>query len=206
MLILTEAEARARALSLPLIDGRPFLLGIVGAPGAGKSTFAESLGVPVLPMDGYHYANEHLERLALRDRKGAPETFDVDGYASLLRRLRAGEDAVAPRFDRSFDAAIAGALAMSAQSPLIVTEGNYLLHDRDGWEQIRPLLDAVWFLDVREELRFRRLVARHESFGLTHDAAVRWAEDVDGPNAALIKATCPRADATITLTQEGDDI
>lgn len=204
MLTLTQAEATAQALSLPPVGARPFLLGIVGAPGAGKSTFAETLGVPILPMDGYHYANEHLERLGIRDRKGAPETFDVDGYAALLRRLHAGQDAVAPRFDRSLDASIAGALAMNADSPLIVTEGNYLLHERDGWEQIRPLLDAVWFLDVREDLRFRRLVARHESFGLTHDAAVRWAEDVDGPNAALIHATRLRADATITLT-EGDD-
>src|SRR5690606_11694717 len=123
MLTLTQAEATARALSLPSVGARPFLLGIVGAPGAGKSTFAETLGVPILPMDGYHYANEHLERLGLRDRKGAPETFDVDGYASLLRRLRSGHDALAPRFDRSLDAAVAGALALNADSPLIVTEG-----------------------------------------------------------------------------------
>lgn len=204
MLTLTEAEATGHALSLSPVGARPFLLGIVGAPGAGKSTFSELLNVPILPMDGFHYANEHLDRLGLRDRKGAPETFDVDGYASLLHRLRSGQDAMAPRFDRSVDAAIAGAFALSADSPLIVTEGNYLLHDSGGWGQIRPLLDAVWFLDVREDLRLRRLVARHESFGMPHDAAVRWAEDVDGPNAALIHATRLRADAIITLT-EGDD-
>lgn len=204
MLTLTQAEATAHALRLSPVGARPFLLGIVGAPGTGKSTFAETLDVPILPMDGYHYANEHLDRLGLRDRKGAPETFDVDGYASLLRRLHAGQDVVIPRFDRSIDAAIAGASALSADSRLIVTEGNYLLYDSHGWEQIRPLLDAVWFLDVREDLRFRRLVTRHESFGLTHEAAVRWAEDVDGPNAALIHATRHRADAIITLT-EGDD-
>lgn len=204
MLTLTEREATALASSFAPVGTRPFLLGIVGAPGAGKSTFAETFDAPILAMDGFHYANEHLDRLRLRERKGAPETFDVDGYASLLVRLRAGQDAVAPRFDRQHDAAVAGAVPLSATSRLIVTEGNYLLHDRGGWEQIRPLLDAVWFLDVREDLRVRRLVARHESFGRTHDAAVRWAEDVDGANAALIHATRRRADAIITLTERDD--
>jgi pantothenate kinase len=28
-----------------------------------------------------------LERLGVRDRKGAPETFDADGYAHLLERV-----------------------------------------------------------------------------------------------------------------------
>lgn len=111
---------------------------------------------------------------------------------------------VAPRFDRDIDAAIAGALPLTGADRLIVVEGNYLLHDSGGWESIRRLLDEVWYIDVPEDLRFRRLVARHESYGRSHDDAVRWATDVDGPNAVLIRATRHRADAIITLT-EGDD-
>jgi pantothenate kinase len=203
MLALTASDAPDRVRQLSR-DGRPFLLGIVGPPGAGKSTLADALAEPVLPMDGFHFANEHLDRLGLRDRKGAPATFDVDGFAAQLTRLRAGEDVVAPRFDRDLDAAVAGALPLSALDRVIVVEGNYLLHDADGWERIRSLLDEVWYIDVPDDLRLRRLVARHQTFGRAHDDAVRWATDVDGPNAVLIRATRHRADATITLT-EGDD-
>lgn len=203
----TGALERAAGLSVPA-GGRPFLLGIVGAPGAGKSTLAEAiadaLGAPILPMDGFHLANEHLDRLGRRDRKGAPDTFDVAGYAALLRRLRGGEDVLAPRFDRTIDAAVAGAIPVPAASRLVLTEGNYLLHERAGWERIRPLLDEVWFLDVPDGVRVPRLVARHEAFGRDHDDAVRWAAEVDGPNAALIHGTRDRADALVVLDLPSD--
>ncbi|WP_240744515.1 hypothetical protein [Microbacterium sp. PF5] len=69
---------------------------------------------------------------------------------------------------------------------------------------MRPLLDEVWYLDVPDGLRVRRLVARHEAHGRSHDDAVAWATHVDGPNADLIRATRHRADAILTPT-EGDD-
>ncbi|WP_018602621.1 hypothetical protein [Mycobacterium sp. 155] len=38
-------------------------------------------------MDAFHLSNKELLRLQRRDRKGAPDTFDVAGYVSLLRRV-----------------------------------------------------------------------------------------------------------------------
>jgi pantothenate kinase len=189
---------------LPPVDG-PRLLGVSGAPGAGKSTFAAALasayaGVTV-PMDGFHLADVELTRRGLRDRKGAPETFDAEGYAALLGRVRAREQLVmAPAFDRSLEQPVAGSLAVPASAGLVVTEGNYLLLDEPRWRAVRAQLDAVWHVTVDEAVRVERLVARHVRFGKTPDEARAWVARVDEPNAVLVEAAAARADLVLDLT------
>jgi pantothenate kinase len=204
-----RADLVARAVAL-CADGRA-LLGLAGCPGAGKTTVAEALVVAAaevlgadavahVPMDGFHLADRQLDRLGLRDRKGAPETFDVDGYLALLRRLQdpAEERTVyAPVFERDLEQPLAGGVAVAPGVRLIVTEGNYLLLDRPGWRDLRSVLTETWFVDVAAEERVRRLVARHELFGKPRDAAVAWVATVDEPNAELISASRHRADLVV---------
>jgi pantothenate kinase len=182
------------------------LLGISGAPGAGKSTYAAALaaqhGGVVVPMDGFHLADVELRRRGLLDRKGAPETFDAEGYAALLARVAAAEHLVmAPAFDRAIAQPVAGALAVPPDAPLVVTEGNYLLLDEPRWRAVRDRLDAVWHVRVDEELRLERLVARHVEFGKTPEEARAWVERVDQPNAVLVEAAAHRADRVLDLTE-----
>lgn len=179
------------------------LLGITGAPGAGKSTLAAALrerdGVTVVPMDGFHYADVELVRRGLRERKGAPETFDAEGYAALVRRIRDGEaDVVAPMFERDIEQPIAGAIAVPARGT-VVTEGNYLLLDEPRWRAVRDQLDAVWHVVVDDAVRRERLVARHIRFGKTPDEARAWVASVDEPNARLVEACRERADLVVEL-------
>ncbi|HKX39916.1 MAG TPA: nucleoside/nucleotide kinase family protein [Burkholderiaceae bacterium] len=184
-------------------SGARRIVGLVGAPGAGKSTLASALQqalgddvCQVVPMDGYHLANNELARLGLSDRKGAPQTFDVHGYLALLRRLRdqrADELVYAPAFRREIEEPIAGAIPVFPQTRLVITEGNYLLVDDGPWKQIASLLDEVWYVDVEPALRTRRLLSRHESFGRSAQAAIDWVGSVDEPNARLIEATRGRA-------------
>ena len=144
------------------------LIGITGAPGAGKSTYAARLAehlspaAIVVPMDGFHLAGRELERLGRADRKGAPDTFDVDGYVDLLGRLRCATSTVyAPEFRRDLEEPIAGAIAVEAHHTTVITEGNYLLLDGGGWERVRPLLDECWYVECDEVERVTRLVERH---------------------------------------------
>ena len=201
---MDHAELVRRAADLA-VAGERRILGIVGAPGAGKSTLAVALVAALggravyVPMDGFHLAQAELVRLDRAERKGAPDTFDVGGYVALLRRLRAHDEPVvwAPAFDRDLEEPIAGSIPVPAGVPLVVTEGNYLLHDHGGWEAVRPLLDEAWFLDIDQQLRLDRLEARHRAHGRDPEAAYRWARGSDERNAALVRATAARADRVL---------
>src|SRR5918998_6468482 len=182
---------------------RRTILGIVGPPGGGKSTLAQTVVTAVgsaavlVPMDGFHLAQAELVRLGRRHRMGAPDTFDALGYIALLRRLRERtEDVVyAPEFRREIEEPIAGAIAVPRSTPLVVTEGNYLLL----WEFIPPLLDETWYVQTDEELRVQRLIQRHIEFGKTPEYARAWVMRSDERNAALVAATAPAADVLVRL-------
>lgn len=182
------------------------ILGITGAPGSGKSTLAASLVAAVgpqaalVPMDGFHLANSELIRLGRRDRKGAIDTFDGDGYVALMRRLHANTEPVvyAPEFRREIEEAIAGAIPIPREVPLIVTEGNYLLVDTAPWNQLATLIDQTWYMALDDGMRLERLIARHIAFGKAPDFARSWSLGPDQRNAELIAATRERADLTIT--------
>ncbi|MCX8517542.1 MAG: nucleoside/nucleotide kinase family protein [Rhodoferax sp.] len=196
----SAALERVRKL---IASGQRKILGIAAAPGAGKSTLAQGLrqafgsAVQVLPMDGFHLANSELQRLGRAGRKGAPDTFDAEGYVHLLHRLRqqqAGQTIYAPDFRREIEESVAGAIALEASTPLIVTEGNYLLLQDGTWQQVRAALDEAWYLELEPALRQQRLLARHMQFGRSREAALAWIAQTDEPNAQRIEGTRGRAD------------
>jgi len=199
-----ELVDRAAALARP---GTRRLLGVTGAPGAGKSTLAAALlaglgdRAALVGMDGFHYAGAELRRLGRSDRKGAPDTFDVDGYAALLTRLRTPGDApvYAPVFDRGLEEPIGSAVPVHPTTPLVLTEGNYLLLDEHGWSAVRGRLDEVWYLDVPPGVREQRLLRRRLSSGHPAGPAADWVRTVDGPNGATVEGFRSRADLVVQL-------
>jgi pantothenate kinase len=194
--------ARARRLCVP---GERRILGLTGPPGAGKSWLSAALvealapAAVAVPMDGFHLANAELLRLGRRDRKGAVDTFDAAGYVALLRRLRdPTEDVVyAPTFRREIEEPIAGAIPVDRATPLVLTEGNYLLVDAGPWAAVRTLLDEVWYLEPDEPTRLERLIRRHMEYGKPAAAARDWALGSDERNAALIRRSRDRADLVV---------
>ncbi|WP_017611822.1 nucleoside/nucleotide kinase family protein [Nocardiopsis salina] len=201
----------AHALSLvPSSGGERKVLALTGPPAAGKSTLArylvhqveQELGAGVagyLPMDGFHLSNAQLERLGRRDRKGAPDTFDANGYTALLRRLTVETDhpVFVPDYDRALHEPVAARHVVLPHTRLVVTEGNYLASEEEPWASARGLYAELWYVEVPDADREHRLVRRQLRGGADVEAARAWVERSDRPNGELVKAVREHCDRVV---------
>ena len=201
---LDEVITRARSL----MTGERKIVGLIGKPGAGKSTLSaqliEHLGAQaaILNMDGYHLSNLALRELGRADRKGAPDTFDALGFTAILKRVKnqVDQDIYFPVFDRSIEESIAAQGVITPEVKLVITEGNYLLHNKDNWGGVKELLDESWFIEVDDQIRIERLVNRHHKFGKSKADAHSWATGSDENNARIVAQTRELADVIINLS------
>ncbi len=209
LISMTIGELAAAAVGLTSGPGRA-ILGIAGVPGAGKTTLVERLletarqlapgdAVAHVPMDGFHLGDAQLDRIGLRDWKGAPATFDAAGYAATLHRIRTTTDepVYVPGFTRELEQPLAAALVVLPPARLVITEGNYLLLDEPGWRSVREQLDQVWFVTRDEQQRLEQLIQRHIQSGKAADAAREWVIRNDEPNAHLVAGSSIAADRVV---------
>ena len=201
---LDEVITRAKSL----ITGERKIVGLIGKPGAGKSTLSakliEHLGAQaaILNMDGYHLSTLALRELGRADRKGAPDTFDALGFTAILKRVKnqVDQDIYFPVFDRSIEESIAAQGVITPEVKLVITEGNYLLHNENNWGGVKELLDESWFIEVDDQIRIERLVNRHHKFGKSKADAHSWATGSDENNARIVAQTRELADVIINLS------
>lgn len=184
-------------------DSQRYVVGIAGPPAAGKSRLATGLRdeindrwgpiAEIAPMDGWHLTNDQLTAIGARSRKGAPDTFDVEGFVDALCAVRRGGVVAWPVYDRSRHSPVPAGVIFDERTKIAVTEGNYLLLESPGWAQVQAYLDEAWYLDVDTETIENRLMRRHIAGGMNNQEAMTKIRSSDIPNARLIPSTRERA-------------
>lgn len=192
-LIRTHAQGRGR-----------YMVALAGPPGAGKSTLAAALvaelgiGARAVPMDGFHYDDAVLDARGMRARKGAPETFDVQGFLHMMGRLRAGGEVAIPLFDRALELSRAAADVVRESDQILVVEGNYLLLDEAPWRDLAGYFDLSVMISVPEAELERRLMARWAHYGKTEAEARAWIAGNDMVNIRRVMSGSRSADVVMT--------
>lgn len=206
----TPDQLAARALErLRPLTGKRHLIALAGPPGAGKSTVSEPLcrmldaegrRAAVVPMDGFHLDNAILGARGLLKRKGAPETFDAEGFVHLVRRIAAADAPVVyPVFDRHRDIAIAGAAELASDVEFVLFEGNYLLLHVAPWNRLADLWTLSFWIDAPDAVIEKRLIDRWLTEGLDMETARAKVDGNDMPNLRMIRAGSGKADEDLYL-------
>ena len=183
------------------------MVAIAGPPGAGKSTLSSQLRdeliamgetAVVVPMDGFHLDDIILNARGHRPRKGAPFTFDVGGFETLLRRIRSGEPEIfIPVFDRSLELSRNAADIVAASARIILVEGNYLLLKEAPWNRLKPLFDFTIYISVPEAELERRLTERILRHGHDLGFAESWIASNDMLNIRHVIENSAGADLKV---------
>ncbi|MFB0941415.1 MAG: nucleoside/nucleotide kinase family protein [Paracoccaceae bacterium] len=187
---------RLRQLILDRGQSKRSLTALAGPPAAGKSYVANALcrdlnkyspdSAVVLPMDGYHLDDALLEKQGMRDRKGAPHTFDIAGFIHILQRISLGDeiDIAVPVFDRSLELSRAAGRLIPRTARHILVEGNYLLLDQPEWRDLAGFFTTTVMITAPRSLLERRLMQRWQNLSPTQ--AREKCESNDLPNADLV--------------------
>jgi pantothenate kinase len=206
-----ELDVASQIRQRPRLDDRPYMVGIVGIPGSGKSTGAEILtelcgdDTLCMPFDGYHHSVKELQQMINPDdkiyRRGAPDTFDAAALYKDLQRIRYGSAPTVslPGFDHAVgDPEQDKHLFARGLHQVVVTEGLYLLHDQDGWESIKECFDLTVYVDADLHVCMDRLKIRNQSIpGYTAAEISVRVDAVDRVNAHTVEDSKRRADLVV---------
>lgn len=141
----------------------PFLIGITGGSGSGKTTFIRALRdgladtqVCYLSMDDYYVPREKQKK----DKNGIhnfdrPKSIDRAAFVRDLKKLCAGKKV--KRKEYVFNNALATPRTLVFRpAPIIIVEGLFVFH----YKELRNLLDLKIFLHAKDNLKVVRRIKR----------------------------------------------
>ncbi|WP_159565954.1 nucleoside/nucleotide kinase family protein [Budvicia diplopodorum] len=184
---------------------------LAAPPGIGKSTLTEFWQIlskqdtelqdlQGLPMDGFHHYNSYLDEHHLRSRKGAPDTYNLDLLNQYLAKLQNAQ-ATWPAYDRNLHDPVQDAIKVTA--PIVVIEGNWLLLQEAGWQDLIKYCDYSIFVAGDVSDLKQRLVSRKMKGGKSQKEAESFFEKSDGPNVLRVLEHSKQADLMLMMLEDG---
>ena len=144
---------------------KPFLIGITGGSGSGKTTFIHRIReqfapeqVCIVSQDDYYLPREQQHT----DERGEknfdlPQSFDKKAFRHDLQQLLSGETVL--RQEYTFNNPLAKARTLTFHpAPVIIVEGLFVFH----YKKIVPLLDLKVFINAKENLKVIRRIYRDQ--------------------------------------------
>lgn len=173
---IAAARARAGTSMAPAPTGRPFVVGVAGGTGAGKTTVVRAIvdavgadHVAQLPEDAYYREYQHLpesERIAVN--WDHPDAIEVDLLLAHLQTLLAGRPVARPVYDFAAYARAEETVRVEPR-PVLIVEGILIFVE----PRLRALFDVKVFVDADADLRFiRRLLRDVKERGRSLDGVV----------------------------------
>ena len=163
-----------------LKEKKRILIGVVGPPCSGKSTFSSQFNKflikknkkeysKIIPMDGFHFDNVILKKRNLLARKGDPITFDVNGFIDLVKKIKFNTNSpvALPVFDRDLELSRGSADIVQKNNRIIIIEGNYLLLKNAPWNFLKKYIDIFVFLNVDKKILHERSKKRWKHYGVS---------------------------------------
>ena len=147
----------------PTGDFAPFVIGVAGGSGSGKSTVTREVLASIGPdmaavvMQDDYYLDQ--TEMSPEDRRKTnydhPDAFDWPLMMQHVQALRRGEPIEMPRYDFTQDNRASQTIALKP-APVIVVEGLFALYDAD----LRKMMSLKIFVDTAPDVRFIRRLQR----------------------------------------------
>ncbi len=140
---------------------KPFVVGITGGSGSGKTMFMNKL-MEHLPQASLHSMDNYYKKIDEQpiDENGVEnfdmlESIDIDRYERDLKMLIAGEGLEFKEYTFNNDKSKAKTIIVESH-PVILVEGIFVLY----YPQIRELMDLKLFVDAPDYLMMSRRIIR----------------------------------------------
>ena len=143
----------------------PYIIGIAGSVAVGKSTIARLISillnkmlpdkrVELMTTDGFLYPNAELKRRGIMDRKGFPESYDMERLLQFLNDVKAGEPVVkAPTYSHQvYDVQLDKPLVIDRPDILIVEGINTLQLPSNQQLYVSDYFDWSLYVDADPDL------------------------------------------------------